>query len=452
VTASDLAQHWGLPAPAATTLDTGPGAGGLSPGQFREATRSIFQDLADALAAAGDWNAALPLAQRAVHEWATSQAITGTAMVTPQTQAQLVRAVLDEQFGMGPLQPYLEDASIEEIDINGPYHVWLRRSGGRKEPAAPIAADDEDLAEMVKTWGLRDGQTPREFSASRPLLNAALRTGVRLSAIMNVTRHVHVSIRCHRLVDITLGELTGDPYRTVSPLLARFLAALVRARKNLVVTGGTGAGKTTLLRALAAEIDPDERIATLESEYEMFLDLMPERHRDVVAIEARQANSEGAGEITLHDLIPQALRLSPRRILVGEVRQHEVRPMLEAMNSGHEGSMTTIHANSAAEIFTRILMLAHRDSAAMNPTQVHLAVGLARPFVIHLKYDERTGARFVSEVIEVQPLSDGLQPSFNRVFAPGSDGRAEVFHTISDQAADDLRTQGFSFDLLQGGY
>src|SRR5262249_51269523 len=155
-------------------------------------------------------------------------------------------------------------------------------------------------------------------------------------------------------------------YQTLSPVLAKFLTALVTARKNIIVTGGTDAGKTTLLRGLAAAIDPGERIATLESEYELYLDRLPDQHHDIVALEARQANSEGAGEITLHDLIPQALRLHPVRIIVGEVREQEIRPMLEAMNSGHEGSMTTIHANSAEEVFSRILFLAQRGQLVMS--------------------------------------------------------------------------------------
>ena len=205
---------------------------------------------------------------------------------------------------------------------------------------------NEDLISLVRTGGLRDTQTRREFSEARPLLNAGLGGMVRLSAVMSVTRDVHVSARFHRLTAITLPDLTGPPWLTLSPALAHFLQACVRAHVNILVTGGVDAGKTTLLRALCSAVDPDERIATLESDRELFLDLLPGQHLDVVPFEARQANSEGVGAIDLHDLIPQALRMNPRRIIVGEVRDQEIRPMLEAMNSGQEGSMATLHANS----------------------------------------------------------------------------------------------------------
>jgi Flp pilus assembly CpaF family ATPase len=303
----------------------------------------------------------------------------------------------------------------------------------------------------VRTWGLREAQTQREFSVSRPMLNAGLAGMIRLSAVMSVTRDIHVSVRFHRLVDITLDQLAGPPYLTLTPPLAHFLGAAVRAHKNILVTGGVDAGKTTMLRALSSAVDPDERIATLESERELYLDLLPERHHDVIAFESRQANSEGAGEITLHDLIPQALRMNPRRIVVGEVRDQEIRPMLEAMNSGQEGSMATIHANSADEIFSRILMLAQRGHMAMTTDAINLAVGLCRPFVVHIRKDRTGSVRHVSEVIEVLPPADGFQPSRNRIFSPGPDGRAVFDHSLSREAMRDLIDAGLNPDMLTGG-
>src|SRR5262249_31546651 len=159
------------------------------------------------------------------------------------------------------------------------------------------------------------------------------------------------------------------------------LCALVAARKNIIVTGGANAGKTTLLRALASTINGDERIAVLESVAELGLST---RLADVVELEAREPNSEGAGAVTLHDMIPLALPLDPRRIIVGEALGTEMGPMFEAMNPGPPGSMATVHANSAAEVFDRILLLAQRGQLAMTAEAVHLAVGLARPFVVHI--------------------------------------------------------------------
>jgi pilus assembly protein CpaF len=450
VSASPATGHVRPPQPgrarAAVRHDPG---GNLGDDGFLAAARQIFKDAAGELGHAATREQAQVVAGERVAAWAEQQARAGGVLASARTQAALVRAVLDERFGLGPLQPYLDDPQVENVDINGPGQVWVTLRDGRRLAGRPVASSGTELMEMVRTWGLREGQTPREFSATNPLLNTALNeAGVRLSAVMSVTPGVHVSIRCHRLVDITLDQLCQPDYGTLSPGLAHFLTCAVRAYQNMIVTGGVDAGKTTLLRALASAIDPAERIATLESEYELYLHRLPERHYDVVAMEARQANSEGAGAISLHDLIPQALRLNPRRIIVGEVRDTEIRPMLEAMNSGQEGSLATIHANSADEVFNRILMLAQRGDLAFSPEVIHLEVGMARPFVVHIRKDPATHQRYVSEVIEVLPPADGAQPSRNRVFSPGPDGRAAPDHSLSHEAMDHLMAVGFNPGVL----
>ena len=424
----------------------------MGDGYFRVAVRQIFRDAAGELGQAATRQQARPLAEDRVARWAEQQARAGGPLASPRTQQEMVRAVLDEQFGLGPLQPYVDDPDIENVDINGPRQVWVTLRDGRRLAGRPVASSDGELIELVRTWGAREGQTPREFSAVNPTLNAALNeAGVRLSAVMSVTPQVHVSIRCHRLVDVTLEDLCQPEYGTLTAGLAHFLSCAVRGCENVLVTGGVDAGKTTLLRALAAAIGPGERIATLESEYELYLHRLPGRHRDVVAMEARQANTEGAGAISLHDLIPQALRLNPRRIIVGEVRDTEISPLLEAMNSGQEGSMATIHASSAGEVFNRILMLAQRGQLAMSPDVIHLEVGMARPFVVHIRKDPATHQRYVSEVIEVLPPADGAQPSRNRVFSPGPDGRAQPDHSLSPDTMADLMAAGFDPGVLAGG-
>ncbi len=288
-------------------------------------------------------------------------------------------------------------------------------------------------------WGVHGGQTAREFSTVTAMLNAALKERVRLSAVMAVTPRPHVSIRCHRHVDVALADLVE--LGTLEAGLAAFLASAVRARKDVLVTGGVNAGKTTMLRALAAEIDPDERIATLESEYELYLDPLPHRHRDVVAIESRQANSEGHGEITLDAEIRHSLRLNPVRIIVGEVRADEAWSMLQAMNSGQEGSLCTIHANSAEEVFPRLLMLCRSGGLALDSEDVYALVGMAVDFVVHLRRDVRTNRRYVSEVLEVLPPADTAMPARNHIYRPGPDGRAVP--ATSPQCLDDLVAAGF---------
>jgi Flp pilus assembly CpaF family ATPase len=237
---------------------------------------------------------------------------------------------------------------------------------------------------------------------------------------------------------------------TIDPALAAFLAAAVRSRCNIIVTGGVSAGKTTLLRALAAEIPPGERVATLESEYELFLHDLP-GHPDVIAFEAREPNSEGVGAITLHDLVAHALRHNPQRILVGEVRRSEIMPMLEAMNSGQDGSMCTLHANSPAEAFDRILILSLRGGLALAERAIHVLVGMAVDLIVHVRkrYDGRRTVRYVSEILEVMPPGDTERPSVNRLFLPeGPGGAAVVAHTPSPRLLARLQAAGLPAAVL----
>src|SRR5450755_3996173 len=174
-----------------------------------------------------------------------------------------------------------------------------------------------------------------------------------------------------------------------------------------------------MLRALASEIPPGERLATLESEYELYLHGTAQ-HPDVIAFESREANSEGAGGISLHDLVAHALRHNPQRIIVGEVRRSEIMPMLEAMNSGQDGSMCTLHANSPSEAFDRILILGLRGGLALAERAIHILVGMAVDLIVHVRkrYDGTRTVRYVSEVLEVMPPGDTDRPSVNRLFLP----------------------------------
>jgi len=269
-----------------------------------------------------------------------------------------------------------------------------------------------------------------------------------MTATMSVTPRPCVSLRRHGQMDVTLARLIQ--LGTVDPPLAAFLSAAVRSRCNIVITGGVNAGKTTLLRALAAEIPPGERVATLESEYELYLHDLP-GHPDVIAFEARDPNSEGVGGITLHDLVAHALRHNPQRILVGEVRRSEIMPMLEAMNSGQDGSMCTLHANSPSEAFDRILILGLRGGLALAERAIHVLVGMAVDLIVHVRkrYDGRRTVRFVSEILEVMPPADTDRPAVNRLFLPdGPGGMAVPAHTPSPRMLARLEAAGFQAGLL----
>jgi len=435
-----------------------PPAGGPAPRHVPQAAladprfRGVVAEILAAVASrlddgAGEAEAAAFI-REAVRMWAEHQVRSGARVPSPAEREALAQAVYDQRYGLGSLAGYLRDPSVENVDVNGCDQVWITYSTGERVAGPPVAASDEELLAMIRTWAARGGQTARDFSSAAPLVNVALTGGARLTATMSVTPRPCLSLRRHGHLDASMARLLQ--LGTVDTTLAAFLAAAVRARCNIIVTGGVNAGKTTLLRALASEIPPGERLATLESEYELYLHGSPE-HPDVIAFESRDANSEGAGEISLHDLLAHALRHNPQRILVGEVRRGEIMPMLEAMNSGQDGSMCTLHANSPAEAFDRILILALRGGLALAERAIHILVGMAVDLIVHVRkrYDGTRTLRYVSEVLEVLPPADTDRPAANRLFLPeGPGGRAMAAHTPSPQLLDRLVAAGFDPALL----
>jgi Flp pilus assembly CpaF family ATPase len=414
-------------------------------GGITEITATIATQLDDGAAAAE----VIPVIRDATRRWLEDQVRSGLLPASVGSQLEdLVAAVHDRRYGLGPLSVYLRDPQVENVDINGCDQVWISYATGERVAGPPVAASDDALIGMVRTWATRGGQTARDFSAAAPLVNVALTGSARLTATMSVTPRPCVSVRRHGQLDITLARLTH--LGTIDETVAAFLAAAVRSRCNVIITGGVDAGKTTLLRALAGEIPPGERVATLESEYELYLHELAQ-HPDVIAFEARDANSEGAGEISLHDLIAHALRHNPRRILVGEVRRGEIMPMLEAMNSGQDGSMCTLHANSPTEAFDRILILGLRGGLALAERAIHILVGMAVDLIVHIRrgYDGRRTVRYVSEILEVMPPGDTDRPTVNRLFLPDPQtGRAAVAHSPSAGLLGKLAAAGFDPGLL----
>jgi len=432
----------------------GPDAHGLRPPsgfedhRLRLGVAEVLAMVADRLDDGASQEVVLPLIGDAVRAWAERQVRAGAPVPTPADREALAQAVYDQRYGLGPLAGYLRDARVENVDVNGCDEVWVTYATGERVIGPPVAASDEALIAMIRNWAARGGQTARDFSAASPLVSVALTGGARLTATMSVTPRPCVSVRRHGQLDITLPRLVQ--LGSIDPTLASFLAAAVRGRCNIVVTGGVNAGKTTLLRGLAAEIPPGERVATLESEYELFLH-GTQQHPDVIAFEAREPNSEGVGGISLHDLIAHALRHNPQRILVGEVRRSEIMPMLEAMNSGQEGSMCTLHANSPGEAFDRILILGLRGGLTLAERAIHILVGMAVDLIVHVRkrHDGRRTVRYVSEVLEVMPPGDTERPAVNRLFLPeGPDGRAIPAHTPSPQLLGRLVAAGFDPGLL----
>ena len=386
---------------------------------------------------------ALSLVVAEIEQWALSRAMSGQPALEREAERALAAAVTAALFGLGRLQPLLDRDDVENVHIHGADRVVLELADGSTETAPPVAGSDAELVELLTGWAARAGQTGREFSPAHPVLNMRLPAGgplgSRLAAVMEVTDRPTVAIRRHRLARVTLADLVA--LGTLSPVLRGFLAAAVRVGCNIVVSGAPAAGKTTLLRALAAEIPRGEHVVTVEEEYELGLHLT-DPDRLVTAMEARQANAEGVGALGLHTLLTQALRHSPSRVLVGEVRGGEVTALLAALSNGAAGGMCTLHARSAQAVLTRIVQLAQLSDPPLPPEAAARFTADAVDLVVHLDRDQ-TG-RYVAGVIEVGPIGDGAMPDTTAVFAPDSSGRAQPAYTPSDQLRQRLARGGFT--------
>jgi Flp pilus assembly CpaF family ATPase len=266
---------------------------------------------------------------------------------------------------------------------------------------------------------------------------------------MAVSARPIVSIRRHRYMKVTLEDLVG--LGAIDTALAEFLHAAVLARKNIIVAGGTGVGKTTQLRALIDVIPPEERLITVENTLELGIDQFPEGHPDVVAFEAREANTEGTGAISMAELVRRGLRHDPDRVIVGEVLGDEILTMLNAMAQGNNGSLSTIHANSSEGVFRRIGSYALQSPERLEPRATNQLIAGALDFVVFIdsRYEERQRVRyrrrFVSSVREVLDADEHMVVS-NEIFRPGPDGRAVPGAPI--RCLGDLVAEGFEAELL----
>ncbi len=392
------------------------------------------------------------LATRAVR-----QAQEGLATWSVEEELALADAVMAALFGLGRLQPLVDDHDIENIEANGCDQVWLSYADGRVERGPAIAASDDELVELVRSLGARTGAAERTFTTSSPSLHLRLDDGSRLAAVAWVTPRPQLVIRRHRVRDVDLSDLVR--LGTLDSGLEAFLRAALRAGKNLVITGLQNVGKTTLLRAMAAEFPASERFATIEREYELHLHELTTRHPRVVAMEARDGSAEKdaagrpSGEVTLSRLVVDALRLNLRRIIVGEVRGAEVLPMLEAMSTG-DGSMCTLHARSAHHAFDRLVTLCLSAGVGMTDTFAYRLAAGAVDLVVHLAMvDAPDGrpSRHVAEVVEIGGIGEFGRPVMTTVYAPGPDGRAVPTHR--PQCLPDLVRAGFDsgfFDQPNG--
>jgi len=382
------------------------------------------------------------LITQVLEEHARHEITGGHAPFNATEEEELATAVHAALFGVGRLQPLLEDPEIENIDINGCDRVFLSYADGQEVIADPVAESDEELVELVQVLAAYSGLSSRPFDTANPQLDLRLPDGSRLSAVMDVTVRPAVSIRRSRLGKVFLADLVGNG--TLLPAVASLLAAAVAARKNIMVAGATNAGKTTLLRALANQIPPDERLITVERALEIGLDHFPELHPNAVALEERLPNSEGQGAITMAELVRRSLRMNPSRVIVGEVLGDEIVTMLNAMTQGNDGSLSTIHANSSLEVFNRIATYAIQAAERLPVEATHMLISGAVDFVVFIekRNDYTRGGvlrRYVSSVREVTGVDGRVLSS--EVFTPGPDGRAVPHAPVA--CANELAEHGY---------
>ncbi|MEE4590982.1 ATPase, T2SS/T4P/T4SS family [Streptomyces sp. DSM 41524] len=349
-------------------------------------------------------------------------------------EERIAQTVIDALFGTGALERLLADESVENICVNGCDTVWVRSSDGTWSSGPAVAASDAELVEMVRTLATSVEGEERRFDRGVPRLNMQMPDGSRLFAVMAVTGRVSLSVRRHRFPAASMEDLVR--LGVCDEPMAALLSALVRARKNIIIGGGTNVGKTTVLRAFASQIPSTERLITIEDTFELGLDADQGAHPNVVAMQAREPNIEGQGAIDQAELVRWGLRMSPDRVIVGEIRGSEVIPMCNAMSQGNDGSLSTIHASTSRGVFTKLAAYAAQAPERLSLEATNLLVASAVHFVVHLGWDAE-GKRVIDSVREVVD-ADGPQLVSNEIYRPGPDGRAVPATPLRAETLQDL--------------
>ena len=348
-------------------------------------------------------------------------------------------AVIASILGLGRLQRLLEDPDISDIHVRGSAPVWVKWRNGTRSCVEPIVDTDDELIELIRRAATRLVRNEQRFDTANPELNLQLPDGSRLFATMSVSRHPSLVIRRHRFDISTLDELQQRGMFGVE--VGNFLRAAVRARRNIVIAGGTGSGKTTLLRALLNEVPPVERIVTIEDAYELGIERFADKHPDHDALQSRNANIEGQGAITMADLTKMALRMDPDRVIVGEVRGAEAFPMLMAMSQGNNGSMCTMHADGTKSVFPKLVAYVSMASTGLPVETVNLLLASAVHFVIYVENaPEGRRIRSIREVVD----TDGGRITSNEAFATDLSGECVVAYPMQERTVRLLEDHGYS--------
>lgn len=419
---------------------------------------------------------ALSLISAAVARHVRGVSEAGLPLPEASFDERLVAAVYAAIYGAGQLQELLDDPDVENIDINGADEVWVTYADSRgKQRHAPLAASDDDLIRIVQNRAAHASINARPFTPANPELDLRLDDGSRLSAVMGASERPVVSIRRNRFPQMFLdivppiiddnqpsallptgraaaaGGRTGAGEQatlvglgSVSPQLASFLRAAVESRCNVMVAGATDAGKTTLLRALAHCIPREERLITVERALELGLRRHPDLHPDVVELEEVLPDSDGRGGLSIDALVRRTRRHNPSRVIVGEVMGPEVVQMLGAMSQGNDGSLSTLHARDAGDVFAKLATYAAQFEG-LPFAVTHALIASAIDFVVFVRKNPLAdGRRCVSEVLEVTGYADE-HVTRSRIFAASPvDGCAERVTDVGIMRIHRLAAAGYA--------
>jgi pilus assembly protein CpaF len=352
---------------------------------------------------------------------------------------QLVSDILDELLGLGPLEPLLQDPSITDILVNGHEVVFIERKG-LLEKVETRFKDERHLLRIIQKIVSGVG---RRIDESSPFVDARLPDGSRVNAIVPplAVDGSLLSIRKFAKIPISMAKLAE--LGSVPAPIAEFLKGVVASRRNVLISGGTGAGKTTLLNAMSSYIDERERIVTIEDSAELQL-----QQAHVARLETRPSNIEGKGEISQRDLVKNALRMRPDRIIVGEVRAGEAFDMLQAMNTGHDGSMTTVHANTARDALSRIEQMIGMSGIEISPRSARAQIASALHIVIQIGR-LADGRRKLLSVSEINGM-EGEVITMQDIFRFKMEGRDENNMVIGHFEATGIRPRTME-ELLNHG-
>lgn len=343
------------------------------------------------------------------------EAYASTRVTLPESaRVELIKDVMNEFFGFGPIQPLLDDSTVSEVMVNGPNRVYIERKGKLVLSGVKFE-DNEHVRRVIDRIILPLG---RRVDADSPLVDARLPDGSRVNAVISPVAidGPSITIRKFSSKKLTIQDLIN--FGSMTPQIAEFLRACVVSRLNIVVSGGTGSGKTTLLNVLSSMIPDDERIVTIEDAAELQLG-----QDHVVRLESKKPNIDGRGEVTIRDLVKNSLRMRPERIVIGECRGSETLDMLQAMNTGHDGSLTTLHANTPRDAISRMesmsLMSGLDFPLKVIREQIASAVGL-----IVQQSRLRDGSRKVTHITEVVGM-EGETVVLQDIFKFMEDGQDE---------------------------